>query len=286
MLQSSPTAKKRLYEDWAGAVTPRTPGTLQDESSAKRYRYGDNGSSGSHSQISTPSSSYSPQRSHTFPGSAQVRVIPSRRLPLPRPQLVANTQTGANHRELEVFLKTWASVDFVPHCELLIAQGFTVARLHTLATWSRAEIEQAVHRLLTGKRGVTALASVRFEFAVQKLESTHLARAPLTRSILPPPSTNAPNRGPTLRMFLENVMGFNLSSQHGLLEEQGFDIATLSAMASWDDAQLQDALNRTLLTPTTEAARAVSKLPPGAPGLAALEVLAVEFCIKRAASDK
>ncbi|KAJ7657263.1 hypothetical protein DFH06DRAFT_1473251 [Mycena polygramma] len=285
MLQSSVTPQKRLHEDSAVSVTPRTPGNLKAGSPAKRHRYGDGASNG-HSQGSTPSFSSSPQRSQNFPGSVQVKVIPPRRLRLPRPQLSANTQTVAAHRELELFLKTWTSVDFVPHCELLIAQGFMVARLHTLATWSKAEIEQAVHRLLTGKRGMTAMASIRFEFAAQKLTSTPPARAPLARSILPPPSSNATNSGTTLLMFLENVMGFNLSSHHALIEEQGFDIATLSTMASWNDAQLEDALNRTLLVPTTEAARAVSKLPPGKPGLKALEVLALKFYIKRAASEK
>ncbi|KAJ6480489.1 hypothetical protein C8R47DRAFT_1135977 [Mycena vitilis] len=289
VLESPVTPQKRSHEDYTAPVTTNAAGTLQTGSPAKRSRYGDSASSGGHSQGSTPSSSS--QRSYTFPGSANVRIIPPPlparlppRLPLPLPK-VPLPPNQTTRSELEVFLKTWTSVDFVPHCELLIAQGFTLARLHTLATWSKAEIEQAVHRLLTGKRGVTAMASVRFEFAVQKLTSTPPARAPRLRSILPRPSSDATNGGATLHMFLQNVMGLDLSGHHALLEEQGFDIATLSAMAAWEPAQLQDALARTLLAPATDDARTVSKLPPGKPGLKALEVLALEFCIKRAASE-
>lgn len=90
------------------------------------------------------------------------------------------------------------------------------------------------------------------------------------------------NSGTTVPVFLTNVMGFDLSAHHALLEQQGFDIAALSGMPAWERGELQEVLRRVLLAPTTEAERKKSSVPPERKGMKALEVLALEFCIRRA----
>ncbi|KAJ6535768.1 hypothetical protein B0H19DRAFT_434638 [Mycena capillaripes] len=214
---------------------------------------------------------------------------PRRSLPLPIP---TNNQVGTtaqpNPRELDVFLKDLTKIDFSSYCELLATQGFHIPRLYTLATWSRDEIEEALDRLLmgsgaaaVGKRGMTAISCISFEIVVRALKSTPPARAPLVRSLLPPPGSNVTNSSTSLPVFLSNVMGFDLSTHHELMEEQGFGVGALSGMPAWERSRLQEVLKRTFLAPLTDADRKISLLPAGKKGMNGLEVLALEFCLRR-----
>lgn len=67
-------------------------------------------------------------------------------------------------------------------------------------------------------------------------------------------------------------MGFDLSAHHDLLRAQGFDIPRLSAIATWERADVQEVLSRSL---RADAARAA-----GMKGMKGLEVLALEFAIR------
>jgi hypothetical protein len=93
------------------------------------------------------------------------------------------------------------------------------------------------------------------------------------------------NSGTTLLVFLRNVMGLDLSTHHALVEEQGFGIAALSGRPAWQLAELQEVLKRTLLTPTMETDRKRPLVTHHRKGMNALEVLALEFCIRRAGGD-
>lgn len=111
------------------------------------------------------------------------------------------------------------------------------------------------------------------------------APAPPTRTLLPPLGSNATNSGTTLSLFLKNIMGFNLSEHHGFMVAQGVDIGYLSAMSGWERGRLQEVLKLTLLEPTNEADREMSSVPGVRKGMKVLEVMALEFCIRRAAAE-
>ncbi|KAJ6527191.1 hypothetical protein B0H19DRAFT_543888 [Mycena capillaripes] len=219
---------------------------------------------------------------------------PTRPFPLPIPtnNLVDAAAQRTTPRELEAFLKTLTNINFSSYSELFTIQGFTIPRLQTLATWSRDEIQETLDCLLMGsgaaaigQRGMTAVISINFEIAIRNLKSSPPPSAPLPRSLLPPLGSNATNSGTTLSVFLRNVMGFDLSAHSQLMEDQGFSVGTLSGMPAWERARLQEVLRRALLKPTTEAERKMSRLPEGKKGLSGLEVLALEFCIRRARKE-
>ncbi|KAJ7843714.1 hypothetical protein B0H13DRAFT_2097391 [Mycena leptocephala] len=249
-----------------------------EESMPSPFRFPSQASSSSSAQVNIPTSpSFAPfQAQGSSLRSVLPWAVPNRPLPLPLPP------------DLSLFLKNWTDVDFFAHSELLKAQGFDVPRLHTLATWHREEQEEALTRLLigsgaaaVGRPGMTAVTFIKFEIALRGLKCTPPVQAPLPRSLLPPPSSNTTNSGTTLPVFLRNVMGLDLSAHHRLLEEQGIDIAALSGMPAWEHGDLQEVLKRSLLEPGTEADRMRSLVPNGS-GMKALEMLALEFCIRRA----
>ncbi|KAF7328373.1 hypothetical protein MVEN_02552900 [Mycena venus] len=213
---------------------------------------------------------------------------PSHNRPLPSP-----LTDRALQPDLPAFLKTLTDVDFTPHHELFKAQGFTVSRLRSLAKWSKNETHEALSRLLmgsgpaaVGRPGMKAIEFVTFEIAIRPLaKASAVAPAPLARTLLPPPGSNATNSGTTLPLFLKNVMGFDLSEHHAFVVSQGVDIGYLSRMSGWERSRLQEVLKLTLLEPTNEADRVMSSVPGDGKGMKALEVMALEYCIRRAGAE-
>lgn len=63
-------------------------------------------------------------------------------------------------------------------------------------------------------------------------------------------------------------MGFDLSMHAPLLAAQGFTLVTLGAMATWDCGRVREVLGRGL------------GLRSNGEGMRALEVLALEFCVR------
>lgn len=113
-----------------------------------------------------------------------------------------------------------------------------------------------------------------------RLSHTHLtsntSQAPLARSVLPPPGSNAANSGTTLALFLRNVMGFDLSAYQDFLQNQGCDIAILSRMSGWERERMREVLWRVLL------AHKGVPIHDGKGSMKALEVLALELALRRA----
>ncbi|KAJ7827970.1 hypothetical protein B0H14DRAFT_2812900, partial [Mycena olivaceomarginata] len=306
------TPKKRIYEHTISPFTPSSSSSVQPVltgSPAKKPRYSDGllaGRSQSHesstdlrSLVRGSPSSHSSNTPRLSPSQAPVQVQgsspslrsmlppPSRNRPLPLP-----LTDRASQSDLPAFLKTLTDVDFTRHHELLKAQGFTVFRLRSLAKWSKNETHEALSRMLmgsgpaaVGRPGMKAIEFVSFEIAIRPLaKASAVAPAPLTRTPLPPLGSNATNSGTTLSLFLKNVMGFDLSEHHGFMVAQGVDIGYLSAMSGWERGRLQEVLKLTLLEPTNEADREMSSVPGVRKGMKVLEVMALEFCIRRAAA--
>ncbi|KAJ7032946.1 hypothetical protein C8F04DRAFT_1261520 [Mycena alexandri] len=290
----------------------RTPTTANEINVPKRPRYAHNTSAGQERSTSSPTVvalSSSPRRSPEINRSpspprkplaaprTQPIPLPRRSLLAPRPAKAQSTAPGL--AGFAGFLKTMCDVDFSSHQALLSALGFTVERLYTLATWRKDELQEVLTRLLSedaaaavGCAPMNTFTAITFEITIRALKCvppaqvgalinsapisliylltrTGHTQAPLTRSLLPPPSTNATNSGTTLPLFLRNVMGLDLSAHQNLLNDQGCDIATLCAMVVWERGQLQEVLRRGLGGQKSGA-------------MQALEVLALEFCIRRA----
>ncbi|KAJ7779394.1 hypothetical protein DFH07DRAFT_507539 [Mycena maculata] len=167
------------------------------------------------------------------------------------------------------------SIDLSAHHALMDAQGFSVPRLGVVATWGREAIQETLSRLLmgsepaaAGRKGMTAMEVITLELAIRKLKGSSLPRA---RPALPPPASNPSHSGTTLPAFLKNVMGLDLRAHHELLQAQGFDVARLSGIATWDRKNIQELFTRSL----TGDGPGV-----GGRGMTALEVLALEFAIR------
>ncbi|KAJ6572779.1 hypothetical protein DFH09DRAFT_1152676 [Mycena vulgaris] len=200
--------------------------------------------------------------------------LPKRSLPLPLPKPQPTTPALAS------FLKNVMGNDLSAHHALLEAQGFTMPRLNIIVHWGRETIEETVSRLLMGasaslggRKGLSAFEVVSLELAIRKLKAKTPGAAPsLGRLLLLPSDANPNNSAATLATLLKNVMGFDLSAHRGWVEAQGFDLARLSAMATWDRGDLQEVLGRTLKTDDTKR------------GMRPLEILALELAIRRGAA--
>ncbi|KAJ7464216.1 hypothetical protein B0H11DRAFT_2051693 [Mycena galericulata] len=207
----------------------------------------------------TGASGVSPQRQ---PHSQSTPVqTPHRSLPPP-----PNTQGSAT--TLSTFLKNVKAIDLSAHEALLEAQGFSMARLHIIATWRRDDIEEVLRRLLmgseaaaTGRKGLAALELISLEIAIRKLKGSN---TPPARSSHPPPLATP------LASYLKQVMGFDLSAHHDLLKAQGFNVTRLRGIAILDRAEVREILTRTL---TVDVPGIGGKMKP-------LEVLALEFALR------
>ncbi|KAJ7237026.1 hypothetical protein B0H12DRAFT_1327165 [Mycena haematopus] len=198
---------------------------------------------------------------------------------LPHPPV--DTPTRDQEPTLATVLKTITDVDLTPYHALLEAQGFTIARLRTVATWTPDEIHEGLKRLLMGSAsalghpGMPAWVFMAFESAVLHLRGKGNDPGPATY-------------GPTMLVFLNNVMGLDLSPHAALLETQGVTLSALKLMRSWDPAEVQRVLRFTLLDPARieERERGKSHVPgSGREGMCAVEVLTFEFCLRRARKE-
>ncbi|KAK7045202.1 hypothetical protein R3P38DRAFT_3347372 [Favolaschia claudopus] len=256
----------------------------------------------------TPSQNSSPTGSASSIFSQAVRSpftplrTPSRPIPLPKPspQRSPTTQSASSpstsspastpSNPMLDFLKTNRfNRDLTHHLEFLTIQGFDIQNLHAVATWTPNEIHDGLTRLLMGQgaRGVgrkpmTAVELVTFEMALQKFEGNMPP---------PPPSTLASTPAPTLRALLQNVMNLNLTAHQQLMDTQGFDIPGLTSMAAQKGEELRGLLSRTLLNPqhlVDKEEREMSAVPKVGEeeylGMSALEVVALEFCLRTGAS--
>ncbi|KAJ7032948.1 hypothetical protein C8F04DRAFT_1106217 [Mycena alexandri] len=224
---------------------------------------------------SRPSGSPSTQ---TSPSPTPRTSVPTQIPPLPLRSPLPPRQTST----LAVFLRTMCDIDFSEQHDFLVALGFTVPRLYTLATWRREELE-GLESLLTDRAAAPAgctpmkgFAATTFEIAIRELQTTPSTQAPLARSVLPPPGSNAANSGTTLALFLRNVMGFDLSAYQDFLQNQGCDIAILSRMSGWERERMREVLWRVLL------AHKGVPIHDGKGSMKALEVLALELALRRA----
>ncbi|KAJ7738054.1 hypothetical protein DFH07DRAFT_966213 [Mycena maculata] len=160
---------------------------------------------------------------------------------LPPPPPNAQSSTGT----LAFFLKNVMT-------DLMEAQGFSVPRLGVVATWGRGAIQETLSRLLMGsepaaggRKGMSAMEAITLELAIRKLKVIQPAAA-------------------------QNVMGLDLRAHHDLLQTQGFDVARLSGIATWDRTDIQEIFNRSL---RGDGPRVSGR------GMKALEVLALEFAV-------
>ncbi|KAJ7237035.1 hypothetical protein B0H12DRAFT_1238349 [Mycena haematopus] len=201
-------------------------------------------------------------------------------LALPPPPV--DTPTRDPEPTLSTFLKTITDVDFRPYHVLLEAQGFTIARLRTVATWTPDEIHEGLKRLLMGSAsalghpGMPAWVFMAFEGGVLHLRGKGNDLGPATY-------------GPTMLVFLNNVMGLDLLPHAALLETQGMTLSALKLMRSWDPAEVRRVLRFTLLDPARieEKERGKSHVPgSGRKGMCAVEVLAMEFCLRKAIQER
>ncbi|KAJ7443214.1 hypothetical protein B0H11DRAFT_2093071 [Mycena galericulata] len=213
----------------------------------------------------TGASGVSPQR-QPHSQSAPVQTP----LPLPQRSLPPPPNTQGSAATLSAFLENVKAIDLSGHRALLEAQGFSVARLHIIAAWQRDDIEEALRRLLmgseavaTGRKGLTALELISLEIAIRKLKGSN---TPQARSSHPPPSVTQ------LASYLKQVMGFDLSAHHDLLNAQGFSVTRLRGVATLDRAEVREILTRTL---TVDVPGTGGKMKP-------LEVLALEFALRDA----
>ncbi|KAJ7616519.1 hypothetical protein FB45DRAFT_934402 [Roridomyces roridus] len=297
----SRAAKDSFYKTLGGVDEP------EDNDSPIRYkrtRGEGEGSNGNGSSTSTPTKKprksedpcgpHVPRRSNTsifngHPTHVQSAVIPTANVnttisspqvpvarlhPLPRRSLPQPTQT------LAVFLQDVRGVDLSAHHGLLNAQGFTVPRFQTMAAWPKTLVEEALSRALMGRELVAggwtplgALDVVTLEVGIRKIKLTPAgSNPPPLTSALPPPTGNSNNNDViTLASFLRNVMGFDLSAHVGLFETQGFDVARLSTMATWEPEELQFTVER-VLGPAGSAESPMS----------AIEMIALEFGLREA----
>ncbi|KAJ6475594.1 hypothetical protein C8R45DRAFT_381349 [Mycena sanguinolenta] len=180
-------------------------------------------------------------------------------------------------------------MDLTPYQALLEVQGLTVSAIKSLATWTPAELHEGLQRLLKGSAsalgypGMPGLMFVAFEGAVLQLKDKG-TDLPGESLLLPPRNANV-----TMPLFLKNVHGFNLTSYAALLDAQGFSILALDAMLSWDPAMVRKALKFTLLDPVRlEGKERAESHVPGTrlKGMSAVEVLAMEFCLRKAVEDR
>ncbi|KAJ7776342.1 hypothetical protein B0H16DRAFT_1506405 [Mycena metata] len=275
--------RKRTHEN---SPSSSNPSPKNEINVPKRPRYSHDTSANQKTSTSSPTlmpSSSSPRQSSEIipapsPPYKPVAAPRTQPIPLPRRSLLVPRppKSQSTTPSLAGFLKTMCDVDFSSHQALLAALGFTVPRLYTVATWHKDELQEALPRLLSedaaaavGFPPMSAVTAITFEIAIRALKCVPPAQVPLTRSLLPPPGMNATNSGTTLPLFLRNVMGLDLSAHQNLLNDQGCNIATLSAMVAWERARLQEVLRRGLGGQKSG-------------GMQALEVLALEFCIRRA----
>ncbi|KAJ6464550.1 hypothetical protein C8R45DRAFT_1219986 [Mycena sanguinolenta] len=193
-----------------------------------------------------------------------------------RSPLATPNRDGDPESDLPAFLKTITNLDLTRYQLLLEAQGLSVSRLRTIATWTPYEIHEGLERLLmdgpTGHPCIPALMFMEFEDGVPR------------PSYLPLPNEAAT----TMPLLLENVMGLDVSEFTALAHAQGFSISALDSMFSWDLARIQRKLKFTLLDPARIDAdeRKQSYVPrTGFKGMCSVEVLAIEFCLRRAADE-
>ncbi|KAJ7776365.1 hypothetical protein B0H16DRAFT_1449794 [Mycena metata] len=268
---------KRTQEDSESSSSSASPATATEinvagESAFKRTRYSNNITGAQDRPTASPAlvaSSSSLRRSPDTNFSPAPRSKPFAPIPLPRRSLLAPRppKSQSTAPSLAGFLKTMCDVGFSSHQALLEALGFTVPRLCTVATWRKDELQDAFTRLLSedtatsvGFPTMNAVTAITFEIAIRALKCVPPAQAPLTRSF-PPPGMNTTNSGTTLLLFLCNVMGLDLSAHQNLLDDQGCDIAALSAMIAWERARLQEVLRRGLGGRTSGGMQALVVLP-------------------------
>ncbi|KAJ7615584.1 hypothetical protein FB45DRAFT_906815 [Roridomyces roridus] len=166
---------------------------------------------------------------------------------------------------LSTFLKSVNQIDLSMNLALLSARGFTLERIGLMGEmWTDEMIKGAVERGLCEDEeedkwgGMTAFDALTLELAIRKFRRKAKSSSPNSNSI---PAT--------LSEFLRNVVGFDLTGHRALFEEQGFDIARLSAMREWEEGDLREVLGRVL-----------RPLEKGAGGMSKLEVIAVEFALR------
>ncbi|KAF7293298.1 hypothetical protein HMN09_01209000 [Mycena chlorophos] len=153
--------------------------------------------------------------------------------------------------------------------------GFTLSRLHVLAKWDDAAWG-ALRGLLIARGNVSEARTdfsmsfmqfLQLQAAVKKLDNTQTFSLPINPS--------AP--GATLRDFLQNAMGLDLSPYHDLCVAQGVDAAFVCTwkcpLDGKEDVELRGLLRQALL----EGAEVLSGT--GRTGMKALEVLALELAI-------
>ncbi|KAJ7155314.1 hypothetical protein C8R46DRAFT_1117416 [Mycena filopes] len=210
-----------------------------------------------HNSSPPPSISLAPP-AHTIP----IPIPLPRRSLLPSPPYYTPSSTGTNISTLAVFLKTMCpDVDFSHHA-LLAALGFTVPRLHALAGWPTDALQEALGRVLSadgaaavGCAPMTTFEALTFEIAVRALPQTN------------DESDSGDGNARTLTAFLRTAMGFDLSAHAPFLAAQGFTLATLGAMGTWDRERVKEVLGRGLGLRANED------------GMRALEVVALEFAV-------
>ncbi|KAJ6475606.1 hypothetical protein C8R45DRAFT_935245 [Mycena sanguinolenta] len=174
---------------------------------------------------------------------------------------------------LAAFLKTVTNdMDLTPYQALLNAQGLTVSAIKTLATWTPGE----------NRTNSVTPAWIYSNFSICR--SRARAEGGGEVSLLGPPRASA-----TMCLFLSDIMAFDLTSHAALLEAQGFSLNQLKTMLSWDPTKLWRRLKMMLLDPAQMGKnyKGKSYVPESGPkGMSAVEVLALELCLRRAVQER
>ncbi|KAK6992950.1 hypothetical protein R3P38DRAFT_2568039 [Favolaschia claudopus] len=223
---------------------------------------------------------------------------PRKPLPLPLPPVHTHPHPHSNNSPtpdpdpaLPSFLQTISDIDYTPHLPLLALQGFTLVRMRAVSTWTREEMHEALEGLLMGRGaaeagqpGMRAIASVSLEIAIRGLKSGMVCLVTkITQPALPPSGSSS---GTTLPSFLQNVMGLDLSPHLQLFEEQDIDMRMLGAMVRWDRDRREETLRRVLLQHESVLGNGFdSGSNSDLKRMTALEVVGLEFCLRRAGGE-
>ncbi|CAK5282547.1 unnamed protein product, partial [Mycena citricolor] len=147
--------------------------------------------------------------------------------PQPPQAITGNQDSDTQHQRpapsrLAQFLQSVPDVNLTQHLSFLESQGLNSANLHTVALWPADAIQHMIEVLLLGTppardgrrvNGLTATEAVWLEVELRRLR----------RSVGGLAQPMSPPSGATLRQFLRNVLGLDLSCHHDLIVSQGLD---------------------------------------------------------------
>ncbi|KAF7336617.1 hypothetical protein MSAN_02293900 [Mycena sanguinolenta] len=169
--------------------------------------------------------------------------------------------------------------DYVPYLPLLEAQGFTAQRMRAMVRWDRGHLAivlRALERRSVQRFGHPAMPRDVLERFIADFDRIDCS-GPLAVQL----PTSSPLLEPdvTLRAFLGNVMGFNLSARRALFLRSSFTVQRMIRMLSWTTKQIHEAVQLRLLDRRYLRASKRGRSKVVGRGLSTLEMHALELSI-------